>query len=298
VNSEYLVLVVEDDSSAYEMLRHCLRRAGHFVLVWAENAAEGLAEIPKQAFDIVLLDLTLPDSRGIDTVKGFTETSSVPVVVLSGLDDEELALESVQQGADDYLVKGKFDTPLLSKTIRFAIERFRLTEQLAATTQLVQQERELRRLEADANQAFNAPASGRQDVPLSQSCADHFSHAVGTYSELIDEALEQRQYKVENKLSSSLRTLAISLGTCHATPKDAVEIHTAAVSKKLASKPVLMGSLINSESRYLLTGLLGHLCSFYQNHIQMLPVSEKAGTADEFGDSRSQYSGLSMDADG
>jgi len=173
VNSEYLVLVVEDDSSAYEMLRHCLRRAGHFVLVWAENAAEGLAEIPKQAFDIVLLDLTLPDSRGLDTVKVFTETSSGPVV---------------------------------------------------------QQERELRRLEADANQAFNAPASGRQDVPLSQSCADHFSHAVGTYSELIDEALEQRQYKVENK--------------------------------------------------------------------QMLPVSEKAGTADEFGDSRSQYSGLSMDADG
>lgn len=84
-------------------------------------------------FDVILLDLNLPDSNGFDTFKRVFERSpAVPIIVMTGLDDSELALKTLAEGAQDYLVKGEFDGRLCIRTIKYAIERNKLLIQLQA----------------------------------------------------------------------------------------------------------------------------------------------------------------------
>ena len=98
---------------------------------WADRLGAGLQSLSEGEIDIVLLDLALPDSHGIDTLSAVREAApGVPVVVLTGLDDENAAMESLRQGAQDYLVKGKFDGVLLLRSIRYARERKRTEKSL------------------------------------------------------------------------------------------------------------------------------------------------------------------------
>lgn len=94
-----------------------------------EGALECLDE---PDFDVVLLDLSLPDSGGLGTVERVRErTSSIPIVILSGRDDEETALRSLESGAEDYLVKGQGDSEVVARSIRYAVQRKRAEQHLA-----------------------------------------------------------------------------------------------------------------------------------------------------------------------
>ena len=89
-------------------------------------------------FDVVLLDLQLPDSRGVETfVRTHAAAPDVPIIVLSGSDDEELALQTVQLGAHEYHVKGRMDAHLLQRALRYAVERARAEAQLARERDLL-----------------------------------------------------------------------------------------------------------------------------------------------------------------
>jgi len=95
---------------------------------WLSAARERLIS---ENVDVILLDLMLPDSRGLQTFdKIRAEASDVPIVILSGLEDEELGIEAVRNGAQDYLVKGEMDSNILARTLRYAIERKRGEEAL------------------------------------------------------------------------------------------------------------------------------------------------------------------------
>nr|AAU83023.1 hypothetical protein sensory transduction histidine kinase [uncultured archaeon GZfos26B2] len=95
-----------------------------FDLENADRLSDGLTRIHKGGIDAVLLDLGLPDSSGLDTFeKVHDQAPEVPIVMLTGLDDTELALEGMSKGAQDYLVKGRADCDLLARTLRYAIER-------------------------------------------------------------------------------------------------------------------------------------------------------------------------------
>jgi DNA-binding NtrC family response regulator len=92
---------------------------------------DGMECLAGGGIDVVLLDLGLPDGRGISTFAVLHKHSpDIPVIVLTGHDDEELAIEAVQKGAQDYLVKGKVEGGLLRRSIRYAIERQKLSTQL------------------------------------------------------------------------------------------------------------------------------------------------------------------------
>lgn len=96
----------------------------------ATRLDEALEQL-KQPIDIILLDLSLPDSTGIDTFNSLLKhAGKIPVVILSGLADTTLALEAITLGAQDYLIKGNFDEKLLAKTIRYSIERKKNMEAL------------------------------------------------------------------------------------------------------------------------------------------------------------------------
>ncbi|WP_293338914.1 ATP-binding protein [Microcoleus sp. CAWBG58] len=120
------ILLVEDNPADADLLAELLEVSGgvQWELVSVEFLHEAIAQLCKQNFDIVLLDLSLPDSRGLETLTRLREVApDTAMVVMTGLDDEAIALESVRLGAQDYIVKGQITTPLLVRTIRYAIER-------------------------------------------------------------------------------------------------------------------------------------------------------------------------------
>lgn len=122
------VLLVEDNATDVFLLQDMLTvsKGAKFQVTHVEALQEALQQLAAQRFDVVLLDLSLPDSLGLDTFTTLRAQGwAVPIVVLTGLDDETLAVDAVKAGAQDYLVKGQVDGPLLVRAIRYAIERQR-----------------------------------------------------------------------------------------------------------------------------------------------------------------------------
>ncbi len=127
------VLLVEDSASDAQLLQEHLLDVGfeHFDVTHVERLDEALARLSKQVFDVVLLDLSLPDSCGVNTLlRTQHEAPGVPVVVLTGLSDQMLAIDAVRLGVQDYLIKGQTDERQIARAIRYAIERQRMEGEL------------------------------------------------------------------------------------------------------------------------------------------------------------------------
>src|SRR5512133_367035 len=126
-------LLVEDNPSDVRLIREMLKEppAGSMRLEQVSRLDSALERMRRETFDVVLLDLDLPDSHGMETLT-LTRSGSggLPIVVLTGLDDQTFAVEAVRAGAQDYLVKGRFDNELLVRTVRYAVERKRAEEEV------------------------------------------------------------------------------------------------------------------------------------------------------------------------
>ncbi len=137
---ELTVLLIEDnpiDARLLDAMVEASRSA--FKVKWiAQTLAEGLQKLDSEAIDLILLDLTLPDCSGIETFKrARAHPSRFPIIILSGLDDEELAIYTMHAGAQDYLVKGQIDSHLLLRAMRYAVERHRTDEAFARERNLL-----------------------------------------------------------------------------------------------------------------------------------------------------------------
>lgn len=148
-------LLVEDSPSDAELFHRVFLRAGSgkWSLTHVERLSEAIEICRTHTFNIALLDLRLPDSDGVDTVTQFcTSIPDIPVVILTAFDDEELALQAMSKGAQDYLVKDQVNIQFLRRTICYTIERAqilqRLKESEAAILQLLYKERELNQLKS------------------------------------------------------------------------------------------------------------------------------------------------------
>ena len=148
------VLVIEDNLVDARLIQIMVSDAGGnaFVIERADRLATGLPRLASEEFGMVLLDLSLPDSHGLGTfARVHQEFPNVPIIVMSGLDDERVAVNAVHEGAQDYLVKGQVSGPLLVRAMRYALERKRTADQLSRYAE------ELRarnvQMEADFNMA-------------------------------------------------------------------------------------------------------------------------------------------------
>jgi PAS domain S-box-containing protein len=127
------LLLVEDNRADAVMLQELLTEdsAVPVRLTVAKRLTEAIERLQAQNFDIILLDLSLPDTQGLDTLLQVQERApSLPIVVMTGTDSEELAVEAVRKGAQDYLVKGQVDGQQLMRAMRYAIERKHTLEAL------------------------------------------------------------------------------------------------------------------------------------------------------------------------
>lgn len=132
------ILLIEDDIQDVELIKALLKKAKHFParLTHVETLEQGLECLRQGNIDIVLCDLFLPDQQGLDTFcEIYARFPEVPIIILSGLTDENLAIEALQEGAQDYLVKGEFDRNLLIRAMRYGMERQRLLLALKGQTE-------------------------------------------------------------------------------------------------------------------------------------------------------------------
>ncbi|MDY6833231.1 MAG: ATP-binding protein [Chloroflexota bacterium] len=128
VDNRISVLLVEDDPGDAAIVRKMLTKNNPYAFKFelADRLSLAIEKLHEGVFDILLVDLSLPDARGLHTIAGLVrENNRVPIVVLTGLDDENMALQAIQEGAEDYLIKGQLNHELLSRTIRYAMERKR-----------------------------------------------------------------------------------------------------------------------------------------------------------------------------
>ena len=132
------VLLIEDNQDDAELLQRKLAKSvnGHFTVTPAKCLKDGLEKLSGNSHDLILSDLGLPDSHGLDTVTQVLQMApDIPLVVLSGYDDEDVAIKAVQLGAQDYMVKGQMDGAQMERSLFYAVERFRLQRELEQHTQ-------------------------------------------------------------------------------------------------------------------------------------------------------------------
>lgn len=123
------VLLIEDNLGDFELILRMLDKSENvkFKLSHTQKLGSGLELLEMNKFDIILLDLGLPDCEGLNSFKViFKKYSTTPIIILTGLANEETGIKSIKYGAQDYLVKGEFNGKLLVRAIQYAIERKKL----------------------------------------------------------------------------------------------------------------------------------------------------------------------------
>ena len=215
-------LLVEDNPADARLIREMLKgsMAGTLQFRQVARLDSALEHLRQEAFDVVLLDLGLPDSQGMETLTLTQKTRrNLPIVILTGLDDERFALEAVRAGAQDYLVKGRFDGDLLVRTIHHAVERKRADEEVhrlnaelerrvaERTAELVRANQELRKEIAERQRTQTALQKTQAQL---KAHADDLEKIVASRTAKLHESiaeLEHFSYAIVHDLRAPLRAM-------------------------------------------------------------------------------------------
>ena len=141
-NGAISVLIIEDNPGDARLIEEMLKEAKRerFYFIHNTNLSGGLEELLSNKVDIILLDLNLPDCTGLDTISIIHEkVKNIPIIILTGRVDEELAIESLKLGMQDYLVKGKIDSELLERSILYALGRQQVMQELDGSKKEIQE---------------------------------------------------------------------------------------------------------------------------------------------------------------
>jgi signal transduction histidine kinase len=137
------VLIIEDNPGDARLIEEMLKEAKRFQFnfFYHQTLSEGLEELLKNEIDVILLDLNLPDCTGLNTISIIREkVENIPIIILTGRDDEDLAIQSLKLGMQDYLIKGKIDPVLLERSILYAIERQQVKLELKLSKKKIEEE--------------------------------------------------------------------------------------------------------------------------------------------------------------
>lgn len=246
-----------------------------FVITTLQQIDRALAQLSQSYFDLVLLDLSLPVCEGLYTFNQIhAQAPELPIIILSNFEDTAAAIEAVRQGAQDYLVKGQIDSRLLVRSIRYAIERQRLRLTSQVDHWQHQQERELSLLEQLTGYQATVIASQLYcDLPLEETVTAEFQRLVEHYRQILDLAMDQRQYRVTHSIAEQMRGIAEQLGFLKASPRDVIALHTLAIKPRIAQMSSLKAEVYMEEARIMVLQLMGYLTSYYRKfHLAVSPL--------------------------
>ncbi len=259
------VLLVDDDPTWVLLVGEMLSQAGDPApsLQTAANLSEAIASIGTGHFDVVLLDLNLPESRGLATLEKFAPLcANAPIVVLT--DTPTDALACLRLGADDSLPKSDAQPSLWARVIRYAIERHRLRRLLEETRREV----EVRRIEQLAGDARTRETSRLfAGASLRESYPSAFERCAALYRQLLDSALEARLYQsTDGQQPQQVPELAQELGRLRSSPRDVLDVHMSAIKQAMREHAPSRGQALLEEGRITVLNLMGHLAAFYRNY--------------------------------
>jgi CheY-like chemotaxis protein len=251
------ILIVDDDPDIAGALTLILQSADYDVIS-AATGQQCLQIARAERPDLIILDVRLPDINGLEVcrrIKTDPELARIAVINVTGMrtskDDE---VEGIEAGADAYLTK-----PVHLRTLLAHMQTLLRARQTETA-------REIESLQQFPRLPHAVAAQSLGLTPLRESLPDLFDELVQHYCDLLDQALEQRVYKVNYQLAESLRALGDQLGFIKAGPRDVVQIHHAALLIKAANVTVSKARAYIEEGRMLILELMGNLVSYYRNY--------------------------------
>jgi DNA-binding NarL/FixJ family response regulator len=258
------VLLIEDDPTDAALFKALIGHTATFSQEHANSVASALVLLEHDPVDVVVLDLGLPDSSHDATYPTIRDAApGVPVIVLTGHDDDEIALKALAQGAQDFLVKNDATEALLAKSIRYALER-----QRAITRQLSQRNHELEIYESLAPEA-----TSRQQSSLADGEPDVFDVAVSVYGGLITLGSSGDYDANEAEVRVQIESLAAQLADHQAVPTDLAAIHTTALAGRQSSLDAIQFRVQEDVARLLLQRFTAALALHY--HQRQQPAGEQ-----------------------
>jgi DNA-binding NarL/FixJ family response regulator len=125
------ILLIEDKPTDILLIKRMLSTIVNFTIEQVARLSAGLERLERGGIDVVIMDIVLPDGEGIEAIKKvYAAFPSIPIVVLTGFPDEETGMRAIQEGAQDYLVKGRINADALIRILRYSIERKKTREEL------------------------------------------------------------------------------------------------------------------------------------------------------------------------
>ena len=323
------VLLVDDEPSTLDSVQALLAesqpavdaQADLFQLRHVERLSLGLDVLEQSTSSgdrqVVLLDLNLPDSQGIATVEKMRRAHpEVPVIVLTGVNDEVVAVQVIESGAQGFLSKDNLDPNLLAYALLLAADRQRrstlfASSSTAAASQwlpdgtypeppLAEQtehpleeppeepppedpprQTEIENFERLANSVRPATVTSMlfESGLLKEAVPDIFEQMVETYLQILDQAMEQKMFRVEHPISDQLRSLAQQLGFLKAGARDVVELHTLALKQKTEQENAMKARAYAAEGRLIVLELMGYLTTYYRKYFVGLSKLNAAKSA-------------------
>ncbi|MBF0096809.1 MAG: response regulator [Magnetococcales bacterium] len=272
--SSLLVMLVEDEPAFVTLLQEWLQDTQKYTntskslasiqLHHVATLQDAIAALPLHPFVAVVVDLNLPDSQGVDTYITLQNCiPQLPIVVLSGLQDEELAMQTMRLGAQDYLIKSQISGPLLLRAVRYSIERFSLRQELFRVHETERRQQERQFLDRIVNRS--SVSSVLLGVPaIKQSLPELFQKFSDRFASVLDQAMEQRTHKIDCDFSSILAEMARELSFLKCGPRDIVEIYLDALSRLSGRFNPVREQAYSEEGRLLALQLMGLLVSQYR----------------------------------
>jgi two-component system, cell cycle sensor histidine kinase and response regulator CckA len=166
--SDINVLLIEDNLAEARLLQELLKDSlsNHFVVTHVTRLAAAITQLPDARFDVALLDLTLPDSDGLASLAPLIhQAPSLPIVVLTGINNDDVAVDAVRRGAQDYLVKRQVNLDVLVRSIRYAIERKQLAQALQEINETLERRIEERTSAVESvNESLSQEIESRESI--------------------------------------------------------------------------------------------------------------------------------------
>ncbi len=266
--SPIILNVNDDDANRYAVSR-MLAREG-FRVEEASDGTTALLMVMQGRHDLVVLDVDLPDVNGFEVcrrIKANPTTAAIPVLHISAryVRDADRSLGLIS-GADGYLIQ-PVEPLVLVASVRGLLRMRRAEDAARAGAERIEQlERELQEL---GRRMSAAPTSGDPEArsrSLRDNHPEEFASLAARCERLLDLAIQQQKYRVENDISTELRKIGDRLGSLGAGPRDVVELYGDVLKARSAGVVAALARAYLDEGRLLVLEMMGHLVSYYRDH--------------------------------